>query len=147
MRLVVMTRQRRTTLTSKVRAAALVAGYRSGLEELIAKQLTAAGVSFEFEAAKVAYSKPASSHKYTWDFRLPNGIIVESKGRFLTADRQKHLLIKAQHPSLDIRFVFSSSRAKISKTSSTTYADWCLKNGFKYADKLIPKAWIEERTN
>lgn len=121
-----------------------MAGYRSGLEELIAKQLTAAGVPFEFEAAKVAYSKPASSHKYTWDFRLGNGIIVESKGRFLTADRQKHLLIKAQHPSLDIRFVFSNSRAKISKTSSTTYADWCQKNGFKYADKLIPKAWIEE---
>jgi hypothetical protein len=71
-------------------------------------------------------------------------LIIETKGRFVTEDRQKHLLIKAQHPELDIRFVFSNSRAKISKTSKTTYAAWCDKYGFKYADKRIPEAWLEE---
>jgi hypothetical protein len=82
--------------------------------------------------------------KYTPDFVLPNGIIIETKGRFLTADRQKHQLIQEQHPELDIRFVFTSSKAKISPTSKTTVAEWCDKNGFKYADRFIPDEWLLE---
>ncbi len=35
----------------------------------------------------------------------------------MTADRQKHLLVRDQHPELDIRFVFSRSAAKINKAS------------------------------
>lgn len=125
-------------------AVGLKYGFRSGLEESISAQLTAAGVSFKYEEAKVPYEVPARGAKYTPDFELPNGIFIETKGRFVTADRQKHLLIKAQRPDLDIRFVFSRSATTISKTSSTTYAMWCAKNGFKYADKRIPTAWLEE---
>lgn len=110
----------------------------------MARQLTAANIPYEYESFKVPYITPATPHKYTPDFRLPNGIIVETKGRFVTADRQKHLLIQAQHPELDIRFVFSRSATKISKASKTSYADWCEKHGFKYADKLIPLAWLKE---
>lgn len=122
----------------------IVEGYRSGLEEKLAVQLSQAGVEVAYESMTIPYEKPASTHKYTPDFPLPNGIIIESKGRFVTADRAKHLLIKKQHPDLDIRFVFSSSKARISKTSKTTYAAWCEKYGFKYADKLIPEAWLLE---
>lgn len=122
----------------------LAEGYRSGLEEKLADQLKKAGVACKYEGMVITYIKPESSHRYTPDFPLPNGIIVESKGRFVTADRQKHLLIKKQHPHLDIRFVFSSSKARISKTSKTTYADWCNKHGFQFADKLIPEAWLHE---
>lgn len=121
-----------------------VQGYRSGLEETLAAQLKAAGIEAEYEAGKITYVTPAKAHKYTWDFKLPNGIIIESKGRFLSADRQKHLLIKQQHPGLDIRFVFSRSKTTISKASKTTYADWCTKNGFAFADKFIPHEWLQE---
>lgn len=62
----------------------------------------------------------------------------------MTQDRLKHLEIKAQHPALDIRFVFSNSNQKISKTSKTTYAAWCEKHGFMYADKSIPESWLKE---
>lgn len=117
-------------------------GFRSGLEERIAGELKAAGVSYTFEEKVVEYLKPARTAKYTPDFVLPNGVIVETKGHFVTADRQKHLLVKAQHPDLDIRFVFSNSRARISKTSATTYADWCRRFGFRFADKSIPKDWL-----
>ena len=119
-------------------------GFRSGLEERIAEQLAELGVSYTYEKVKLKYIKPASSHVYTPDFQLPNGIIVESKGRFLAPDRQKHLLVKKHNPELDIRFVFSNSNARISKTSRTTYAMWCRKNGYKYADKLIPEEWLNE---
>jgi hypothetical protein len=81
---------------------------------------------------------------YTPDFLLPNGIIIETKGMFTVADRRKHTLIKKQHPELDIRFVFENSKRRISKASKTTYAAWCEKHGFLYADKLVPDAWIQE---
>jgi hypothetical protein len=114
------------------------------LEEAIAESLTSKGVRFTYEETVIPYVKPEKPAKYTPDFKLQNGIIIESKGRFLTEDRQKHLLIQKQWPLLDIRFVFSSSKAKISKRSKTTYADWCEKHGFLYADKVIPDAWLNE---
>ena len=119
-------------------------GYRSGLEDKISEQLKSLSVPVKYEELKIRYSVPESFHTYTPDFELPNGIIIESKGRFVAADRKKHLLIKQQYPHLDIRFVFSNSRAKINKGSKTSYADWCNKFGFLYADKLIPKEWIGE---
>ena len=135
-----------TTRTSKKRIG-LVHGFRSGLEEQIASQLAAAGIKVEYEALKIKYEKPARISSYSPDFVLPNGIVVKSKGRYVTEDRQKHLLIKKQHPNIDIRFVFSNSRSRISKQSSTTYADWCLKNGFAFSDKRIPEAWLKEPAN
>lgn len=132
------------TPADKLAEVGLREGFRSGLEEKIADQLISLGVPVVFETLKIEYMKPARKSKYTPDFSLPNGIIIETKGRFVTADRQKHLLVKAQHPHLDIRFVFSNSRARISKTSQTTYADWCQKHGFQYADKFIPLEWINE---
>jgi hypothetical protein len=125
-------------------------GWRSGLEERVAGELTSAAVPFRYEAKEdvIKYSKPERVSRYTPDFaiRTASGkeIIVETKGRFLTADRQKHLLIQKQHPHLDIRFVFSYSRSKIAKGSKTTYAMWCEKNGFQYADKSVPEAWLKE---
>jgi len=111
----------------------------------VAAQLTEAGAAFEYEKLVIQYTVPERKAKYTPDFvLLDNGIIVETKGRFLVADRQKHLMIKEQKPDLDIRFVFSNSKAKISKTSLTTYAEWCEKHGFVYADKFIPQEWIDE---
>mgnify|MGYP001580877733 FL=1 len=117
-------------------------GYRSGLEDRISKQLKALSVPVKYEEMKIEYHIN-ETRKYTPDFELPNGIIIESKGRFVVADRKKHLLIKKQHPHLDIRFVFSNSKAKINKGSKTTYGMWCDKHGFLYADKLIPKEWIK----
>lgn len=122
-------------------------GFRSGLEGTINAQLQAWNIDGEYEKHKIEYAQPEKLRKYTPDFWLkgPKGtIIIESKGRFVVADRQKHLWIKDQHQELDIRFVFTNSRQKISKGSKTSYADWCDKNGFKYADKLIPLEWAQE---
>ncbi|WAW09979.1 hypothetical protein NB640_12285 [Oxalobacter vibrioformis] len=120
-------------------------GYRSGLEERLDEQLKAAGIDAKYEGGKLEYTSPPQKHTYTWDFQLPNGIIIESKGWLQIEDRKKHLLIKAQHPELDIRFVFQRSAAPIYKGSPTTYAKWCEKNGFLYADKEIPAAWLKEK--
>jgi len=119
-------------------------GFKSGLEETISQQIESYGIKVEYETEKVPYIIPASNHTYSPDFKLPNGIRVETKGRFVAADRKKHLLVKEHNPHLDIRFVFSNSKNKITKKSKTTYGDWCEKNGYKYADKIIPNEWFLE---
>ena len=126
------------------RAVALKHGFRSGLEEETSKFLTDNGAKFTYEEMKIRYLQPATERQYTPDFVLENGIIIETKGRFLVADRKKHILIKRQHPHLDIRFVFSNSKQKLNKASRTTYAQWCEKYGFQYAVKYVPLAWTEE---
>ena len=119
-------------------------GYRSGLEEAIAKDLDEAGISYLYEDKKITY-QANQVRTYTPDFILPNGIIIETKGRFVVDDRMKHLMIREQYPHLDLRFVFSNSRNKIRKGSKTTYGDWCTKHGFLYADKRIPDEWLEQQ--
>ncbi len=125
----------------------IIYGYRSGLEERVGAELKAQGIVVNYETFSIPYTPPLKTRKYTPDFWLPNGIIIETKGRFLTEDRQKHKHIKLEYPDLDIRFVFSNSRARISKVSKTTYANWCEKYGFQYADRSIPVAWLQEPKN
>jgi hypothetical protein len=114
--------------------------FRSGLEFRIACQLEDVGVTYEYEQTKVPYQRKPSY--YLLDFELPNEIIIETKGRFVSADRTKHLLVREQNPQLDIRFVFSNSKSKLYKGSTSTYGDWCDKHGFLYHDKVIPNAWL-----
>jgi hypothetical protein len=136
----------RTTRTRTSKSVGLKYGFRSGLEEKVAEQLRGLGVSFRYEAKqdRIEYTRPSTLAKYTPDFVLPNGIIVETKGRFMTADRKKHLLIREQFPHKDIRFVFSNPNARLYKGSPTTYAKWCEKHGFQYAKATIPEEWVNE---
>lgn len=134
----------RAKTTSNPALRGIKHGYRSGLEKSIGAQLDAAGLEYEYETRKIEYTKPESKHKYLPDFWLPNGVIVETKGIFDSDDRAKHLLLREQHPELDIRLVFSNSKARLYKGSPTTYAAWCAKNGIKFADKRVPEAWLQE---
>jgi hypothetical protein len=122
-------------------------GYRSGLEDKIAKQIHKAGLAVVYETDKISYLVPERQAKYTPDFKLPKQggfFYVETKGIWDVADRTKHLLIQKQFPDIDIRFVFSNARAKLYKGSKTTYADYCDKHNFIYASKAIPDEWLTE---
>ena len=123
----------------KKRPSRRTSNFRSGFEAKTAHYLTRLGVEFEYESTKIKYMKMAT---YTPDFILPNGIIVETKGLWTSEDRTKHLLIREQHPELDVRLCFQNARNKIRKGSKTTYAIWCEKKGIKYCDKTIPKSWL-----
>lgn len=118
--------------------------YRSGLEEKVDSYLKSHSIDGLYEQFYIDYVVPESKHKYTPDFVLPNGIIVETKGVWDAEDRRKHLLIKEQYPDLDIRFVFNRSKSPIYKGSKTTYASFCEKYGIPYADKSIPDSWLKE---
>ena len=117
-------------------------GYRSGIELDLAKHLDKLGIAYTYEKQKIKWVD-LKHRTYTPDFVLSNGIIIETKGRFVASDRRKHLEIKKQWPDLDIRFIFTNSRAKLYKGAKSSYADWCKKNGFDFADKTIPKEWLK----
>lgn len=117
--------------------------FKSGLEEQIADQIAAKGLDVLYERSRVYYMYPARRAEYRPDFILPNGIIVETKGIFDAADRQKHLLIKRQCPELDIRFVFQRDN-KLYAGSPTRYSQWAEKFGYKYGLGKIPDGWFDE---
>lgn len=126
------------------KAAGLKHGFRSGLEGQNAKLLESAGVPVLYEVRRIRYVIPESEHTYHLDFELPNGILVETKGKLEPKDRAKHLLIQAQYPELDLRFVFQRPTDPLYKGSKTTYAMWAEKHGFRWAHKLIPLNWLSE---
>ena len=117
--------------------------YRSGLEREIAAWLNDKQKKVRYEELKVEW-EDLKYRTYTPDFVLDNGIIIESKGIFDNADRRKHREIQAQHPQLDIRFVFSNSRSKLYKGAKSRYCDWCDKYGFQWSHRVIPEVWLEE---
>ena len=128
----------------KIRREAIKYGYRSGLEHKLSQYLDSLKHKYQYESIKIEWEDLAY-RTYTPDFILENGIIIETKGRFIVADRRKHLAIQKQHPKLDIRFVFTNSRSKLSKGAKSTYAQWCFKHDFRYYDRIIPEDWLKEK--
>ena len=117
--------------------------YRSKFEVRVAADLGKRKIDFQYE--KVSFDYVPKIRNYTPDFYLPESkIYIETKGRLTTNDRVKHLLIKDQYPDLDIRFVFVNANNKISRTSKTTYANWCDRHKFLWAENLVPMEWLNE---
>lgn len=100
-------------------------------------------IPVKYEQTTLTYTVPATQHKYTPDFELPDGTFIETKGYFDTEDRQKHLHVKASNPGVKIRFLFTRAHEPIYKGSKTTYAMWCDKHGYEWAEKTVPEAWIK----
>ena len=118
--------------------------YRSNSEYNTACVLEERKISYEYETLKIPYEW-REDKKYIPDFILPNGIILEVKGRFMLEDRKKHLFIRKQHPKIDIRFVFDNPNRKLYKGGKMTYGDWCDKHSFIYCKQgLIPDNWFSK---
>jgi len=117
--------------------------FRSGFERSVAEDLDKRKHVYEFEPFKIPYTVPVQNRTYLPDFVLQNGIIIECKGRFLSKDRSKMLLVREQNPDLDIRFVFQNPNVAIRKGSKTTVSMWCDKNNFLWASKVIPRGWLK----
>ncbi len=115
--------------------------FKSKFEERTAVEL---GEEIPYEPDKIRFTQPAKSRFYKPDFKLRDKVYIECKGKWVAADREKHLLIKEQHPELTIYILFQNSNVKLSKHSNTTYGDWATKHGLKWADARygIPKEWL-----
>jgi hypothetical protein len=121
--------------------------YRSGLEERLAQQLTDAGVTYKFEPDTLPYIMGGKVHGYTPDFRVADGIYLEGKGYFKggTKDRHKLMLVKDQHPEVDLRIIFQRENLPVTDDTTLTYGDWADLNGFTWAGGgKIPEHWLAE---
>lgn len=117
--------------------------HRSGLEDRVIEPLKVLKVPYAYEQYSIKFTPAIRT--YTPDLVLENGLIIEIKGLFLSADRSKHKWIRKQYPHLEIRFVFQSARTKV-EGGSVSNAEWCKKNGFQYAEKFIPREWLNDKT-
>lgn len=140
----------KTALRLALENAEVETDFRSGLEKKVAGQLKREGVGYVYEEIVVPYKVPSRDAKYVTDFSC-GPIILEIKGVFGhrgrggARERQKYILVKEQHPNLDIRFVFQNASKPIYKGSKTTYAKWADDHGFPWADKgTVPASWIKE---
>ena len=124
--------------------------FRSGLEVDISKYLELKKIKYDYESLQIDFLRPQQKSYYRPDFILGNGIIIEAKGLFSTADRKKHKIIRSQFgDEYDIRFVFSNAQNRIGKKSKTTYGKWCDMFHFKWhcirtTGVLIPEDWLKE---
>lgn len=112
--------------------------FRSGFEKKVYEQAHGK-LDFEPKDAYLNYNKPSY---YIPDFRLPNGVLVECKGRFTSTDRTKMLRVRDQNPGADIRLVFQRANNKLTRSpNSITYWQWAEKHGFPWAQGTIPEEW------
>ena len=117
--------------------------FRSGFEAAFARDLYDRRIKASYEPDKIRFVP--NPRTYTPDFYVEQeGFYVETKGLFSPEDRAKHLLVRKQHPDIDIRFIFMDSKKRLSKKSKTTYAQWCDKHGFQYDVMRLPKGWIND---
>ena len=143
-------RMERRTISRRKTNHGIVHGYRSGLEDAISRQISDAGIDVLYECERINYTWPERSSTYCPDFKLPKPggfFFLETKGRFCVSDRSKMLLVKEQHPDIDIRLLFQNPNAKLYKGSKTTYAMWADKHGFQWAAKRIPDDWLYKQEN
>lgn len=108
--------------------------FLSKFEMSLAKILDSKKLKWSYEPCTVQYQPPVA--EYTPDFliTMPDGAqqYVEVKGFFDPMARAKMLLVKEQHPELDIAFLFMRGNNRLSKSAkSMTYEEWAKKNGFK----------------
>ena len=134
-----------------MRSITLNNSYRSGLENRIANQIGEAGLSVDYETDTISYHWPERMARYTPDFKLPKPgggfFFLEVKGRWSTPDRQKMILVRQQHPDIDIRMLFQRASNRLYKGSKTTYGDWCDMNGIPWCDKSLPDDWLLKKEN
>lgn len=117
--------------------------FRSELEHEVYCRARKSRKQLEFEPYYIPYVIKGS---YLPDFVLPNGIIVEVKGRLDAASVRKMKAVKASNPNLDIRFVFYDANKKLNKRSRMKHWQWAEKHNFPWAEGFIPLEWWKEET-
>lgn len=98
---------------------------------------------FQYESVKLPY---VLRRNYTPDFSVP-GVHVEVKGWWPPEDRAKLKAVRLSNPNDVILVVLVRPETKISKTSKTTYSQWCEQWGISWVpfnkDPAVIRQWVE----
>ena len=122
--------------------------FRSGFEEKLAKEIEDAGLPVKYETLRPQLRLAGEEQHLLPDFEITTAggkhFLIEAKGYFDTQARNKMILVRQQHPDLDIRLVFQNANSPIYRGSPTSYRAWAERHGFPYAHKSIPPEWLTE---
>ncbi len=128
--------------------------FKSKFESIVGEYLTKNNEKGElnYEVDKVVFIQPEVKRTYKPDFKIADDVYIECKGIFSLDDRKKMLWVKEQHPEKTFYILFYNAYQKLRKGSNTTYADWCDKHGFIWADwfksgRAIPIEWFSNNNN
>ena len=130
---------------------------RSKFETRVGQDLEERGVSFSYELRSFEYKrKPYQAkcgkcgsddvwekRKYTPDFFLLNGIIIEAKGNWTGRERKLLLAVLEENQDLDIRMLFMRDNW-LTKKHVQRYIHWCTSRGIKWAIGRVPGEWVDE---
>lgn len=105
--------------------------YKSKLERDFAEHIKNRKLVAHYEVDTFKYERP--SH-YTPDWKIREGLYLETKGEFAPAQRANMVAFKAQHPGIEIVMVFADADNLLHKKAKMTYAQWADKNGIRYHD-------------
>ncbi|CAB4217485.1 endonuclease I [uncultured Caudovirales phage] len=123
-------------------------GHRSGLEDAFRDLCDKEGLHVEYEANSLPFTTPPQKRRYHPDWKVSDKCYLETKGKFTAQDRKKAVLVKEQHPDVRILYVFQRSKNTLSKSSKTTYGDWCDKAGIEWCTFSDTTYWQDYiRTN
>jgi hypothetical protein len=118
----------------------------SKAETIFAIDMDERALNWMYEPERLDWIPPA--RKYTPDFKVMRRdgsfFFVEFKGYLRPNDKTKMKAIRKQYPDLDIRFVFMNANKPSYKGAKTTYGMWAEKNGYIWAEKVIPEDWLNE---
>ncbi len=126
--------------------------FKSKFEGIVGDYLLKEKGDLQYEVDAIQFTQPEVKRKYKPDFKIADNIYVECKGIFSLDDRKKMLWVKEQHPNKTFYILFYNAHQKLRKGSNTTYADWCDKHGFIWADwfrsgRAIPQEWFSDNNN
>lgn len=124
--------------------------YKNKFEIVTGQFLKDKKIKFSYETEKLEYTIVSN---YIPDFivttKSKKKIYIETKGNGRSWDgaaRRKLVAVKKQHPDLDIRLVFwSDGKFGATRKDGTrqTQSAWAEKNGFPWAIREIPDAWLQ----
>ena len=115
-----------------------MAGPRNAFERRVDAEFKRLGAGARYESLQIPYN---IDYVYNPDWILPNGTVVEGKGRLTPDEKRKMIAVKRCNPHLKIVFVFYDAHKKISGTKQT-HAGWAEKNGFGWSHELPLEEWI-----
>lgn len=114
-------------------------------EQRVIGKLEDCGVTYEYEPHKVKYNV---EREYVPDLKIGD-IYIELKGYFRQDAQRKMKAVKAQHPDMDIRFLFQKASSTLQGAkkrkdgTKMTCAEWADRYGFDWAEgETIPEEWI-----
>lgn len=102
---------------------------KSKFEKRFYDELQKRNLDFAYESKSLEYTLVL---RYKPDWKVRDGLYIETKGKFDYTERRKILSVRACNPNEEVRMVFMRNQ-KLGKGSKMTYGEWCDKHGIKWS--------------